>query len=68
MSVIFNEGDIVHVKSGGPLMTIKWAEGTDVICVWFEGKNKKERRFLASTVTHARPSKRRPKKRRSRTE
>jgi uncharacterized protein YodC (DUF2158 family) len=48
----FKPGDTVRLKSGGPLMTVKSIEGDDVICVWFEGKAKKESRFKAVTLTH----------------
>ncbi len=48
----FKSGDTVKVKSGGPLMTVKSTEGDDVICVWFEGKNKKESRFKSTTLKH----------------
>jgi uncharacterized protein YodC (DUF2158 family) len=31
----FEVGDVVHLKSGGPLMTAYRIEGEDVACVWF---------------------------------
>ena len=29
------EGDVVYLKSGGPLMTVKEIKGTKVVCQWF---------------------------------
>jgi uncharacterized protein YodC (DUF2158 family) len=28
-------GDQVSLKSGGPIMTIKWIDGNEVYCEWF---------------------------------
>ena len=43
-------GETVRLKSGGPLMTVKTLDGSYAICDWFEGKNKKEDRFLIVTL------------------
>lgn len=31
-------GDIVVLKSGGPNMTVKWVDGSECYCEWFDGK------------------------------
>jgi uncharacterized protein YodC (DUF2158 family) len=31
-------GDVVVLNSGGPNMTVKWVEGTECYCEWFDGK------------------------------
>ena len=31
----FNDGEVVQLKSGGPLMTVKFSDGRSVICQWF---------------------------------
>lgn len=35
MSPVFNVGDTVFLKGGGPRMTVKRVEDTTVTCVWF---------------------------------
>ncbi len=30
-------GDVVRLKSGGPFMTVRRAEPTDILVEWFEG-------------------------------
>jgi uncharacterized protein YodC (DUF2158 family) len=29
-------GDQVQLKSGGPIMTIKWIQGEEAYCEWFD--------------------------------
>jgi len=31
----FNDGDLVKLKSGGPVMTVEATDGTDIYCMWF---------------------------------
>jgi uncharacterized protein YodC (DUF2158 family) len=31
----FTVGDVVILKSGGPLMTVAWASAEQVSCMWF---------------------------------
>ena len=54
---VFKEGDVVILKSGGPLMTVKSlgefaTKGliNGVACVWFDGNNLKEAVFNAAAV------------------
>jgi len=49
----FEVGDLVQLKSGGPVMTIKRVDGTMVACQWFAGKNLEEGRFYPSTLVRA---------------
>ena len=32
-------GDLVQLKSGGPVMTVAWTNNKDVGCTWFDEKN-----------------------------
>jgi uncharacterized protein YodC (DUF2158 family) len=34
-----NVGDVVQLRSGGPKMTVKWAENGEACCQWFDAKN-----------------------------
>jgi uncharacterized protein YodC (DUF2158 family) len=34
----FNPGDVVQLKSGGPLMTVSVVTGPVVVCEWFDDK------------------------------
>ncbi len=54
---MFNPGDTVKLKSGGPIMTVDWIDGQYAHCDWFEntGSNKKHQhgRFnIASLKPH----------------
>jgi uncharacterized protein YodC (DUF2158 family) len=48
----FKPGDTVRLKSGGPLMTVKAVEGSNVFTIWFEGTKKKESSFPAISLKH----------------
>jgi uncharacterized protein YodC (DUF2158 family) len=58
MAYQFKPGDIVQLKSGGPIMTVS-AVGTDfsarmkVWCQWFDGPTKKESGFEPATLKSA---------------
>ena len=42
MSEFFKKGDVVQLKSGGPLMTISnYTQNDKVFCQWFNGKEPK---------------------------
>lgn len=49
----FKAGDIVKLKSGGPIMTIAWIEDTEAYCEWFDEKKVEGRRFLLTSLTAA---------------
>ncbi len=40
-----NPGDVVHLKSGGPRMTVEWAEDGRALCTWFDKADAKEKVF-----------------------
>lgn len=50
---MFQVGDVVQLKSGGPMMTV-YAVGTkepvSVICKWFDGGELKEERFSSAVL------------------
>jgi uncharacterized protein YodC (DUF2158 family) len=46
----FSAGDIVKLKSGGPIMTVEKVRGDTVTCVWFDGKRAHDRKFLAAML------------------
>lgn len=54
----FKPGDLVRLKSGGPLMTYEgehdWA---GLLCVWFEGAKRQREGFEPQTLMRADPSK-----------
>ena len=48
--MIFQDGDVVKLKSGGPRMTVEGYEDDLVICVWFEGTERKSATFKEATL------------------
>ncbi|WP_415184388.1 YodC family protein [Phaeovulum sp.] len=54
MAAIFNPGDIVQLKSGGPAMTISEVErrtaGARYTCQWFKGASKEHGYFEEHTL------------------
>jgi uncharacterized protein YodC (DUF2158 family) len=47
----FHIGEVVHLKSGGPDMTVESITGEDhVVCVWFQKKELSKQAFSAATL------------------
>lgn len=44
-------GDVVHLKSGGPDMTVESIEGGEADCVWFDGAKQIRSTFEVSSLT-----------------
>jgi uncharacterized protein YodC (DUF2158 family) len=55
MSEIFNLGDTVRLRSGGPVMTIneKAQGGAGLVCVWFDGNDVKHHSFRPEALEAA---------------
>lgn len=56
----FQPGDTVQLKSGGPVMTVESIEPDgveDVLCLWFDGMQKKQDRFASASLAKADPNK-----------
>ena len=55
----FKVGDIVRLKSGGPIMTVVdfgkygYDDTEKIKCVWFDGKKKYEDVFIEATLEKA---------------
>ncbi|WP_199728308.1 YodC family protein [Achromobacter sp. K91] len=47
---MFQQGDVVQLKSGGPLMTVTSISGNDVSCTWFDEKNKVNTRSFPAAI------------------
>jgi uncharacterized protein YodC (DUF2158 family) len=43
-------GDVVRLKSGGPAMTIKFVDGNEAYCEWFEKSDLKGSRFTLTSL------------------
>jgi uncharacterized protein YodC (DUF2158 family) len=44
------QGDLVRLRSGGPLMTISTIEGDQVVCVWNENGQTNDATFPADVL------------------
>ena len=51
-TMTFNKGDVVQLKSGSPLMTVAEARTSsgNVMCVWFDGNEKKQDYFAPESL------------------
>jgi len=48
-------GDVVQLRSGGPLMTVASVRGDDVVCSWFEKTKHKNATFKAAQLVKPGP-------------
>jgi len=59
VDTIFKPGDVVQLKSGGPILTVNNVEPTkdpnnpNVFCGWFAGKKLERGTFAAVMLKHA---------------
>ena len=44
------QGDVVQLKSGGPLMTVVAIDKSGVVCTWFDKNNHKTTTFPETTL------------------
>jgi uncharacterized protein YodC (DUF2158 family) len=55
----FTAGDVVQLKSGGPIMTVRWCEdqyGTlTAFCDWFEGTKDKNGTYMPAQLRKVDP-------------
>ncbi len=53
MATAFNPGDVVRLKSGGPKMTVEFADEDDpsrIICSWFVKETVQQRGFASAAL------------------
>ena len=50
-----NVGDIVRLKSGGPVMTVEWADQGKARCVWMKDETPMDRIFSIAALEAAKP-------------
>lgn len=51
------KGDVVILKSGGPIMFVSDIDGDYANCGWFDGKKPQRKLFKLSSLIHAEPPK-----------
>lgn len=51
---MFQPGDVVQLKSGGPVMTVRWCQdeygSVDAYCDWFVGTKQEGAKFAAAQL------------------
>lgn len=52
---MFNVGDLVQLKSGGPAMTVAGIDSQSVDCTWFDGPKLTSGSFIAGTLKKYEP-------------
>jgi uncharacterized protein YodC (DUF2158 family) len=52
---MFKAGDVVQLKSGGPLMTVLEIDGNKVQCRWFDKTDEKSSSFQSELLQAANP-------------
>jgi uncharacterized protein YodC (DUF2158 family) len=50
---MFKAGDVVQLKSGGPLMTVSEVDGNSVHCRWFSANEEKASSFPSELLKPA---------------
>lgn len=50
MAASFQPGEVVHLKSGGPSMTVDFEENSETCCTWFDGTKRFQDRFATATL------------------
>ncbi len=50
---MWNSGDQVMLKSGGPVMTVNYVHNDIANCVWFSGKKMESGNFKINTLKSA---------------
>ena len=55
MASAFKVGDLAQLKSGSPIMTVKWlsSDGRAVTCQWFSGSKLNEGTFSTDSLVAA---------------
>lgn len=60
MAETFQAGDVVQLKSGGPVMTVRWAEedlgSMTVYCDWFEKTKQMGAKFMPAQLQRIDPN------------
>jgi uncharacterized protein YodC (DUF2158 family) len=52
---IFEVGDVVRLKSGGPSMMIRSIDGNEIFCEWFDKAVPRSHSFLKAQLAHTTP-------------
>lgn len=47
---MFQPGDVVQLKSGGPIMTVRWCQDDGAYCDWFVGTKQEGGKFAPAQL------------------